>query len=105
MDPRYPALSAYSIYLEHIVEMGYVGFLAFIVLIISALYGGWLRINHLKITRNVKGLWTIGAVAGMVGLLAHGVVDTVWYRPSVQTLWWLVLAVIASSSIRDRDEG
>ncbi len=100
MDPRYPALSAYSIYLEHIVEMGYIGFFTFLSLILTALRHAWLQINRLKITRDAKGLWAIGALAGMAGLLVHGVVDTVWYRPSVQTLWWLVLAVIASNSLK-----
>ena len=96
MDPRYPALSAYSIYLEHIVEMGYVGFVGFIALIGTTLYQGWNRVNSLRKSRNVRGLWIIGAIAATVGLLVHGVVDTVWYRPSVHTLWWLMLGIIAS---------
>ena len=29
-------------------------------------------------------------------MLAHGVVDTIWYRPEVNTLWWLTVALIAS---------
>ena len=98
MDPRYPALSAYSIYLEHIVEMGYVGFLSFLALILTTLRYGWVQLNLVRTARNVRGLWIIAAIAGMVGLLVHGVVDTVWYRPSVHTLWWLVLGLIASNS-------
>jgi len=35
----------------------------------------------------------------MAGLLVHGFVDTVWYRPSVHTLWWLMLSLIASQNI------
>ena len=29
-------------------------------------------------------------------MLGHGLVDTVWYRPQVNTLWWLMIALIAS---------
>ena len=96
MDSRYPALSAYSIYLEHLVEMGYVGFVTFIGLIFATFYHGWIQMNRLRKSRNYRGLWTIGAIAATVGLLVHGVVDTVWYRPSIHTLWWLMLGIIAS---------
>ena len=96
MDPRYSALSAYSIYLEHIVEMGYVGLIAFIGLIITTLRYGWLQVNRLRQSRDIQGVWLICAIAATVGLLVHGVVDTVWYRPSIHTLWWLMLGTIAS---------
>jgi len=29
-------------------------------------------------------------------MLGHNVGDTVWYRPEVNTLWWLMVALIAS---------
>ena len=96
MDSRYPALSAYSIYLEHLVEMGYVGFVTFMSLIFATFYHGWIQMNLLRRSRNHRGLWTIGAIAATVGLLVHGIVDTVWYRPSIHTLWWLMLGIIAS---------
>ena len=99
MDSRYPALSAYSIYLEHIVEMGYVGFITFIGLIITTLRHGWIQVNRLRQSRNNQGIWSICALAATVGLLVHGVVDTVWYRPSIHTLWWLMLGIIASHDL------
>ena len=98
MNPRYPALSAYSIYLEHIVEMGYLGFSVFLGLIGAIFYHGWRQINLLRQSRKTQGLWLIGAIAATVGLLFHGVVDTVWYRPSIHTLWWLMLGIIASQT-------
>ena len=38
----------------------------------------------------------MGAIATLLGLLGHGFVDTVWYRPKVNSLWWLMIALIAS---------
>ena len=29
-------------------------------------------------------------------MIAHGLVDTVLYRPEVNTLWWLMFGMIAS---------
>jgi putative inorganic carbon (HCO3(-)) transporter len=31
-------------------------------------------------------------------MMAHGLVDTIWYRPQVQMLWWLAVALITASS-------
>jgi putative inorganic carbon (HCO3(-)) transporter len=42
------------------------------------------------------GFWLIGAIATLAGMMAHGFVDTVWYRPEVNMLWWLMVAIIAS---------
>ncbi|MNL44965.1 hypothetical protein D3C87_1675770 [compost metagenome] len=38
--------------------------------------------------------WATAAIAALVGLMIHGMVDTVFYRPSVQILFWLTLAVV-----------
>jgi putative inorganic carbon (HCO3(-)) transporter len=38
----------------------------------------------------------MAAIAAMLGMLAHGLFDTVWYRPEVNTLWWLMVALVAS---------
>lgn len=36
------------------------------------------------------------AIAAMTGLLIQGLFDTVWYRPQVNTLWWLMVGIIAA---------
>ncbi len=105
MDSRYPALSAYSIYLEHIVEIGLVGFSCFLWLIIVTFNHGITQVNRLRQSRNAQGLWLIAAIAAIVGLLVHGFVDTVWYRPQVNSLWWFMLAIIASQfGVEDQEE-
>ena len=98
MDPLYPALSAYSIFLEHIVELGYIGFSCFLWLIVVTINHGITQVNRLRKSRGIQGLWVIGAIAAVVGLVVHGMVDTVWYRPPINTLWWFMLAIIASQS-------
>jgi putative inorganic carbon (hco3(-)) transporter len=94
--PKFSALSAYSIYLEHLVEFGIFGFTCFIALIVTVLQQGWLQIQRMRQERLVQGFWLIAALSGMGGLLAHGAVDTVWYRPQVFTLWWLMVAIVTS---------
>jgi putative inorganic carbon (HCO3(-)) transporter len=96
MRTGYTALSAYSIYLEHIVEMGFLGFGSFLWLIVVILNQGALALSRLRKTLNVQAFWLMGAIAATVGLLAHGFVDTVWYRPQIHCLWWFMVGLIAS---------
>ncbi|NET46407.1 IctB family putative bicarbonate transporter [Okeania sp. SIO2B3] len=94
--PRYSALSAYSVPLEIIVETGFIGFTAFLWLLLVTFNQGVLNLRHLRDAGDRQGYWLIGAMVAMVGLMAHGLVDTVWYRPQINTLWWLMVAIIAS---------
>ena len=96
MRPRYTALSAYSILLETAVETGILGLSVLMWLIVTAISQGVRQLLQLRQQGNPQGFWMIAAIAGMVGLLAHGFVDTVWYRPEINTLWWLMVALIAS---------
>jgi len=94
--PRFSALSAYSIILEVAVETGFIGLAAFLWLIFVTLAQGWRALNRLRETSNHAGFWLMGAIAALVGMFGHGMVDTVLYRPEVNTLWWLTFAIIAS---------
>jgi putative inorganic carbon (HCO3(-)) transporter len=94
--PRFTALSAYSILLEVTVEMGFIGLFAFLWLLLVAFNQGAVQLKRLRELGNRDAFWLIGAVALVAGMVGHGLVDTVWYRPSVNVLWWFGLALVAS---------
>jgi putative inorganic carbon (hco3(-)) transporter len=94
--PRYTALSAYSILLEVAVETGFIGLACFLWLIIVTFNTGLMQLRRLRQLRSAEGFWLIGAIATLLGMLTHGTVDTIWFRPEVNTLWWLMVALIAS---------
>jgi putative inorganic carbon (HCO3(-)) transporter len=96
MRPRFSALSAYSVWLETAVETGIIGLMAFFWLLVVTLNQGLQQLQQLRSQANLQGYWLMGAIAIIVGMLGHGVVDTVWYRPQINTLWWLVMAIVAS---------
>ncbi|HEY9728856.1 MAG TPA: IctB family putative bicarbonate transporter [Chroococcales cyanobacterium] len=96
MQARFSALSAYSIYLEVAVETGLIGFTCFLWFLIVTFNQGVQQLHRLRALANPDGFWLMGAIAAMAGTLSHGTVDTVWYRPEVNTLWWLTIAIIAS---------
>jgi len=95
-QPKYTALSAYSIFLEIAVETGLIGLICFLWMLIVTFNQGWSQLQRLRQTGNREAFWLIGAIATLLGLLAHNTVDTVWYRPEINTLWWLMVALIAS---------
>ncbi|WP_414548338.1 IctB family putative bicarbonate transporter [Anabaena sp. CCY 0017] len=94
--PRFTALSAYSVFLEIAVETGFVGLACFLWLIIVIFNNAFIQMRRLRQSRSVEGFWLIGALATVAGMLAHGIVDTIWFRPEVNSLWWLMVALIAS---------
>jgi putative inorganic carbon (HCO3(-)) transporter len=94
--PRFSALSAYSVWLELAIEAGILGLLSFIWLLVVTFGMGWQRLHQLRDEHNLQGLWLVGAIASLAGLLGQGTFDTVLYRPEVSTLWWAMIALIAS---------
>lgn len=94
--PRYTALSAYSVILELAVETGLVGLTAFLWMLVTAWSQGWIAVQRLCQAGDRQGYWLLAAIATSIGMLGHGLVDTVWYRPQISTLWWLSIALIAS---------
>ena len=94
--PKFTALSAYSIFLEIAVETGFIGLICFFWFLVVTFNQGWLYIQRLRARSDRQGFWLIAAIATMAGMLGHGLVDTVWYRPELNTLWWMSVAIIAS---------
>jgi len=96
VSPRYTALSAYSILLEICVETGVLGASCFLWLLLVTFNQGAIQLQRLRDGSSAEGFWLMAAIAAMLGMLAHGLFDTVWYRPEVNTLWWLMVALVAS---------
>ncbi|AFY53351.1 putative bicarbonate transporter, IctB family [Rivularia sp. PCC 7116] len=94
--PNFTALSAYSVFLEVAVETGLIGFFCFIWLLVVTFNSGLVQLRRLRLQRNVEGLWLVAGIAVLAGMLGHGLVDTVWYRPQVNTIWWLMVGLVAS---------
>jgi len=99
MATGFQALSTYNIFLEVWVEMGLGGLLIFLGMLIShAARCVWGIVQEIDYTAR---LFLSASLIGLVGLLAHGMVDTVFYRPPIQLLFWFLLAVITLVSRHD----
>jgi putative inorganic carbon (HCO3(-)) transporter len=90
-QPKFNALSAYSIPLELAVEGGIPALLAGIGLLWSSLRCG---LGQLRSEADLA-LPALGCVAAVVGLGVQGLTDTIFFRPEVQLIGWFCLATLA----------
>ncbi|MFN5193767.1 MAG: IctB family putative bicarbonate transporter [Cyanobacteriota bacterium] len=93
-QPKFNALSAYSIPLELLVEAGIPGLLAGIGLVATTLRAGlgqWRQDGPLALP-------ALAAVAMVLGLIVQGLTDTIFFRPEVQLVALFGLATVAAAS-------
>lgn len=97
MRTNFTALSSYSIFLEIPLETGIIGISLFMGILVATFKGAIVKIKTFKVENREMGIWIIACLAALVGLATQGVFDTVWFRPQINTLWWLLIGVIASN--------
>jgi putative inorganic carbon (hco3(-)) transporter len=95
-SPRFSAIGAYSVFLETIVEIGYIGFACLIWMLVVTANCGIAGVQRLRQAGDPQAFWLMAAIVSIVATIAQGATDTVWYRPEVQTLWWLTVGIVAS---------
>ncbi|WP_448380379.1 IctB family putative bicarbonate transporter [Gloeomargarita sp.] len=95
--PNFAALGAYSVPLEVAVESGLLGLAAFVALTGSILQRSWQTLSQKMRHPCPQTFVLLGVLAGMVGTMTHGLVDTLWFRPQVQLLWWFSVALVCQT--------
>lgn len=94
MKTGFDALSAYNIYLETAVESGIFALIAFVA------YLGMQCFNAVKYiltsTDTAKIVLISAAFVSLIGVMAHGMVDTVFFRPQIQIIFWVMMALISA---------
>lgn len=90
----YDALGAYSVPLEIAVETGIFGLLNFVAMIGLSFIQSAKKILS-KICYNDKVITTV-CFLSIAGMAVHGVVDTIWFRPQIQFIFWLMFAILST---------
>jgi putative inorganic carbon (HCO3(-)) transporter len=104
MVPGYNALGSYSVPLEIAVEQGWIGLIIFISLLIVLKFRTWLALDDPK--RSLEEKLLIGTLfTGIAGSFMYGIFDTIWYRPSVNLLFWFMVAALAKLSEPQANQG
>ena len=92
----FDALSAYSIFLETAVESGIFGlifYLLFIIFLIKYAVSAYINVKDVKV-KTVIGILLLS----VIGVLIHGLFDTIYFRPQVQLIFWTTAAIITICS-------
>lgn len=99
MKTGFDALSAYNIYLETAVESGIFALLAFLGFLISNIF---CAIRYIFSKNSVNSIYIIIAITSVAGMLVHGLVDTVFFRPQIQFIFWIMIGIIRVLTFPDR---
>lgn len=99
MRTGFDALGAYCVPLEIAVETGIFGLINFLTFIATTLISTGKKICS-NITYNEKIILSATFIS-IIGMMAHGIVDTVWFRPQIQFVFWLMIAILSTSKNED----
>lgn len=91
MKTGFDALSAYNIYLETAVESGIFALLTFVSFLAVNIYKAVKFILSGKISETI---YVLAALLSIIGILTHGMVDTVFFRPQIQFTFWIMVGII-----------
>ena len=94
MKTGFDALSAYNIYLETAVESGIFALIAFLGTLITLSVETVKFI--LKSTDLEKVIFVATSIIAIWAVMFHGLVDTIYFRPQLQFVFWAYVAVISA---------
>ena len=92
-QPKFNALSAYSVPLELLVEGGIPNLLAGLGLLAASIRAGWAQLKG----ESSWALPALATLAAIAGLCIQGITDTIFFRPEVQLTGWFCLATLSVS--------
>ena len=92
MKTGFDALSAYNIYLEIAVESGIFALIAYLGFLITLIKDSVKFI--LKSTDTNAVIFTAAALISICAVSIHGLVDTVFFRPQIQFVFWTMVAIV-----------
>ena len=91
MKTGFDALSAYNIFLEIAVESGIfalIAFLGFAITLIKKAVGFIIQSQDVK-----RVIFVSAAIISICAVMVHGLVDTVFFRPQIQFIFWTMVAI------------
>lgn len=92
MKTGFDALSAYNIFLEIAVESGIFALIAFLGFLVTLIKKA---IQFIINSTDVKSvIFVSAATISILAMMVHGLVDTVFFRPQLQFIFWTMAAII-----------
>ena len=94
MKTGFDALSAYNIYLETAVESGIFALIAFLGFLFTLSKDA---VKYIFSSQNKEAvIYVASAIIAVWAVMFHGLVDTIYFRPQLQFMFWTYVAVIST---------
>ncbi len=94
MKTGFDALSAYNIFLEIAVESGIFALVAFLGFLVSLIKNS---VKFILKSQDLKYVILVStALISVFGVCVHGMVDTVFFRPQIQFVFWTMVAILGT---------
>ena len=97
MKTGFDALSAYNIFLEIAVESGVFALIAFVGFLVNLVKNSVKFILTSADTKSV--IFVATALISICAVCIHGLVDTVFFRPQIQFVFWTMVGIIRTLTI------
>ena len=100
MKTGFDALSAYNIFLEIAVESGIFALIAFVGFLVTLVKNS---VQFILKSENTKAVILVATAAiSICAVCIHGFVDTVFFRPQIQFVFWTMVAIAGTlTSVED----
>lgn len=94
MKTGFDALSAYNVFLEIAVESGIFALIAFLGFLLICIKDAFkLIFERLDVE---KTIFVSMSLVSVIAVMCHGFVDTIFFRPQVQFIFWFMVAIISA---------
>lgn len=91
MRSGYDALSSYCVFLEMAVESGIFALIAYLIFLYILLSSA---VKSFLLSHNLRYKIVLFAVtSSIIGVMVHGIFDTIYFRPQIQLLYWIMVAI------------
>ena len=100
MKTGFDALSTYNVFTELWVESGifaFISYLLFLFFIIKSVIG------YVQ-SRGKNQIIAVVALISILSVIVHGFFDTIYFRPQVQFIFWLMVAFVSACLYPENNE-
>lgn len=91
MEPKFTALASYNLFLEIGIEGGIWALIVFLVMLYYLFKKFFEKYYSWKLSYKIIG---VSALSSIFAPLFHGFVDTMWYRPYPQIIFWFAVSIL-----------
>ena len=99
------ALHSHNLFLQICVEMGVIGIVSFLALMVSYFRHAYNLIIY-KTRKRFISIASIAMASGVLGYMFQGLTDNVWYNYRMMFIFWVIVAITSAgyNIVRNKED-